>query len=195
MILVFWMLSFKPTFSLSSLTFLKRLFRSSSLSAIAVASSAYLRLLVFLPAVLIPASIQGSQVTRCTVLTGRGTSARDDVNRCKENTWQSSTRFADLRNRLGKLGDKRTLLAWHRTTGKTTAEITLNNERRKLPSPDKIKNKTRCLVPCSAAGPASAVAKENEVSVQTEAKAALFADDTIPYVEKLWNSSVARIYC
>ena len=32
-ILVFWMLSFKPTFSLSSLTFIKRLFSSSSLSA------------------------------------------------------------------------------------------------------------------------------------------------------------------
>ena len=34
MILVFWMLSFKPTFSLSSFTFIKRLFHSSSLSAI-----------------------------------------------------------------------------------------------------------------------------------------------------------------
>ena len=53
MILVFWMLSFKPTFSLSSFTFIKRLF-GSSLSAIRVASSAYLRLLVFLPAILIP---------------------------------------------------------------------------------------------------------------------------------------------
>ena len=31
--LVFWMLSFKPTFSLSSFTFVKRLFSSSSLSA------------------------------------------------------------------------------------------------------------------------------------------------------------------
>ena len=31
MILVFWMLSFKPTFSLSSFTFIKRLFRSLSL--------------------------------------------------------------------------------------------------------------------------------------------------------------------
>ena len=29
MILVFWMLSFKPTFSLSSLTFIKRLFEKS----------------------------------------------------------------------------------------------------------------------------------------------------------------------
>ena len=36
MILVFWMLSFKPTFSLSSFTFIKRLFSSSSLSADAV---------------------------------------------------------------------------------------------------------------------------------------------------------------
>ena len=34
MILVFWMLSFKPNFSLSSFTFIKRLFSSSSLSAI-----------------------------------------------------------------------------------------------------------------------------------------------------------------
>ena len=38
MILVFWMLSFKPTFPLSSFTFIKRLFSSSSLSAIRVVS-------------------------------------------------------------------------------------------------------------------------------------------------------------
>ena len=43
MIFVFWMLSFKPTFSLSCFTFIKRLFSSSSLSAIRVVSSAYLR--------------------------------------------------------------------------------------------------------------------------------------------------------
>ena len=55
MILVFWMLSFKLTFSLSSFTFIKRPFSSSSLSAIRVVSSAYLRLLKFLPAILIPA--------------------------------------------------------------------------------------------------------------------------------------------
>src|SRR5574341_453905 len=55
MILVFCMLSFKPTFSLSSFTFIKRLFSSSSLSAIRVVSSAYLRLLIFLLAILIPA--------------------------------------------------------------------------------------------------------------------------------------------
>ena len=53
MIFVFWMLSFKPTFSLSSFTFMKRLF-SSSLSAIRVVSSAYLRFLIFLLAILIP---------------------------------------------------------------------------------------------------------------------------------------------
>ena len=59
MILVFWMLSFKPTFSFSSFTFLKRLF-SSSLSAIRVMSSAYMRLLIFLPAILIPAYASSS---------------------------------------------------------------------------------------------------------------------------------------
>ena len=48
-LLVFWMLSFKPTFSVSSFTFIKRLFSSSSLSAIRVVSSAYLRLLIFSP--------------------------------------------------------------------------------------------------------------------------------------------------
>ena len=43
-ILVFLMLQYKPCFSLSSFT-LKRLFSSSSLSAIRVVSSAYLRLI------------------------------------------------------------------------------------------------------------------------------------------------------
>ena len=42
MIFVFWRLSFKSAFSLSSYTFIKRLFSSSSLSAISVVSSAYL---------------------------------------------------------------------------------------------------------------------------------------------------------
>ena len=55
MILVFWMLSFKPALSLSS--FIKRLFSSSSLFAIRVT---YLRLLIFLPAILIPTSESSS---------------------------------------------------------------------------------------------------------------------------------------
>ena len=55
MILVFWMLSFKPAFSLSSFTLIKRLFSSSSLSAIRVLSSAYLGLLISLLALLTPA--------------------------------------------------------------------------------------------------------------------------------------------
>ena len=59
MILVFWKLNFKPTFSLSSFTFIKRLF-SSSLSAIRVVSSAYLRFPIFLPAILIPACASSS---------------------------------------------------------------------------------------------------------------------------------------
>ena len=60
MILVFWMLSFKPAFSLSSFTYIKRLFSSSSLSAISVVSSVYLRLLIFLLEILIPACASSS---------------------------------------------------------------------------------------------------------------------------------------
>ena len=60
MIFIFWMLSLKPAFSLSSFTFIKTLFSSSSLSAIRVVSSAYLRLLIFLPEILIPACASSS---------------------------------------------------------------------------------------------------------------------------------------
>ena len=60
MILVLWMLSFKPTFSLSSFTFIKRLFSSSLLSAIRVVSSVYLRSLVILLEILIPACASSS---------------------------------------------------------------------------------------------------------------------------------------
>src|SRR5574337_1323317 len=57
------MLNFKPTLSLSFFTFIKRFF-SSSLSAIRVVSSAYLRLLIFLPAILIPACASSSPAFR-----------------------------------------------------------------------------------------------------------------------------------
>ena len=60
MILVFWMLSFKPPFSLSSFTFIKRLFSSSLLSIVRLLSSAYLRLWLFLLAILIPACASSS---------------------------------------------------------------------------------------------------------------------------------------
>ena len=59
-IFVFWMLSFKPAFSLSSFTSIRRLFSSSSLSAIRMVSSAYLRLSIFLPAVLSSAYVHSS---------------------------------------------------------------------------------------------------------------------------------------
>ena len=69
--LSFWMLSFKPTYSLSSVTFIKRFFSSSLLSAISVVSPAYLRLLIFLPAILIPACASSSpHFAWCTLLLG-----------------------------------------------------------------------------------------------------------------------------
>ena len=58
-IFVLWMLSFKSAFSCSSFTFIKRLF-SYLLFAIRVVSSAYLRLLIFLLAILIPACASSS---------------------------------------------------------------------------------------------------------------------------------------
>jgi len=54
------MLSLKPTSLLCSFTVIKRLFSSSSLSAIRVVSSAYLKLLIFLLAILIPACVSSS---------------------------------------------------------------------------------------------------------------------------------------
>ena len=59
MILSFLMLSFKPAFSFFFFTLIKTLFSSSSLSAIRVVLSAYLRLLS-LPTVLIPAYASSS---------------------------------------------------------------------------------------------------------------------------------------
>ena len=58
--LSFLNVEFKPTFSLSFFTSIKRLFSSSSLPATRVVSSAYLRLLIFLPALLIPACASSS---------------------------------------------------------------------------------------------------------------------------------------
>ena len=60
-ILVFWMLNFKSTFSIPSFTSIRRLFSSSLLSSIKVLLSAYLRLLIFLPTILIPLALPPAQ--------------------------------------------------------------------------------------------------------------------------------------
>ena len=62
MILVFWMFSFKPAFSLSSFTFIRKLFSFSSFCTIRAVSSAYLRLLIFLLEILIPVYASSSPV-------------------------------------------------------------------------------------------------------------------------------------
>ena len=64
MIFIFWMLSFRPVFSLSSFTFIKRLFSSSSFSALRVVLSSYLKLLTFLPTILISACESSSPAFR-----------------------------------------------------------------------------------------------------------------------------------
>ena len=62
MILVLWMLSYKPAFSFSSFTLIKRLLSSSSLFDIRVVSSAYLRSLIVLLEILISACASSSLV-------------------------------------------------------------------------------------------------------------------------------------
>ena len=65
MIFIFWMLSFKPVFSVSSFTFRKRLFSSSLLSARSMVSSAYLSLLIFFLAIF-PACASSSSAFHMT---------------------------------------------------------------------------------------------------------------------------------
>ena len=60
MILVFWMLSFKPAFSLSSFTFIKKLCSSFSLSARVWCHLRYLRLQILHPEIMIPACASSS---------------------------------------------------------------------------------------------------------------------------------------
>ena len=86
MILVSWMLSFKSSFSLSSFTFIQRLFSSCSLSAITVVSAAYLKLLIFLPAILIPACASSS-------LTFRMIYSAYKLNKQDDNIWPLYTLF------------------------------------------------------------------------------------------------------
>ena len=62
----FLMLNFKAAFSLSSFTLIKRLFCSSSFSAVRVVPSAYLRSLIFLLGSLIPVC-DSSRLTFCLI--------------------------------------------------------------------------------------------------------------------------------
>ena len=84
----FSMLSFKPTFSLSSFTFIKRLFSSSLLSDMRVVSSAYLRLLIFLPAILIPACASSSPAFRMMYSTCKLNKQCDDIQ-----PWRTPSQF------------------------------------------------------------------------------------------------------
>ena len=92
--LVFWMLSFKPAFSFSSFTFIKRLCSSSLLYAIMVVSSAYLRLLICLLAVLIPACALSSPLFRLIDGGKMETVANRWENSGKWKQWQTLSSWA-----------------------------------------------------------------------------------------------------
>ena len=67
----FGFFSLKPDLSLSSFSLIKRLFSSSSLSAVRVVSSAYLWLLTFLPPILIPACNSSRHLSWCAQRIGK----------------------------------------------------------------------------------------------------------------------------
>ena len=86
------MLSFKSAFSLSSFTFIKRLFSSSLLSAIGVVSPAYLRLLIFLLAILISAYASSSlafQMETHDTVQETGIKTIPKEKKCKKAKWLS----------------------------------------------------------------------------------------------------------
>jgi len=74
-----FLLSFKLAFSFSSFTLIKRFFRSSSISAIRVVLSAYLRLLIFLLAILIPDYDSSSQIFRMIYSTQKLNKQRNNI--------------------------------------------------------------------------------------------------------------------
>ena len=74
-----FLLSFKLAFSFSSFTLIKRFFRSSSISAIRVVLSAYLRLLIFLLAILIPDYDSSSQIFRMIYSTQKLNKQGDNI--------------------------------------------------------------------------------------------------------------------
>ena len=73
----FFLLRFKPAFSLSSFTLIKKLFSSSSLSAIRVVLSAYLRVLIIHLAILIPAC-DSSSLVFCMMYSAYKLNKQDD---------------------------------------------------------------------------------------------------------------------
>ena len=60
MMFIFWILNFKSGFSISTFTFVKTLFSSFLFSGIRVVSFSFLKLLIFLLAILIPACASSS---------------------------------------------------------------------------------------------------------------------------------------
>ena len=94
------MLSFKPTFSLSSFTFIKRLYIFLSLSDIRVVSSAFLRLLIFLPEILIPARASSS-FTFCMMENNRMGKTKDLFKKIRDAKGTFHAEMGTIKNRNG----------------------------------------------------------------------------------------------
>ena len=82
MIFFFFYVEFQASFFTLLFTLIKRLLSSSSFSAIRVVSSAYLRLLMFLPAVLIPANDSSSLAFHVMYSAERVNNQDDNIQPC-----------------------------------------------------------------------------------------------------------------
>ena len=90
---LFFECCFKPDFSLSSFTFIKRLFNSPSQSAIMVVLPAYLRLLIFLPEILILACASSGLAFHMMYSTYKLNTQDDNIQRWHTSfpIWKQST--------------------------------------------------------------------------------------------------------
>ena len=90
----------KPAFSLFSFTLIKRLFSSSLLSARRVVSSAYLRLLIFLPAILIP-TYDSSSLAFCIMSSAFKLNKQIRSDQLLSRVWLSATPWIAARQASG----------------------------------------------------------------------------------------------
>ena len=123
------MLSFKSAFSLSSLTPIKKLFRSSSISVIRAVSSAYLRWLIFLLAISIPACDSSSlafyMIYSAYKLNKQGDNFKKDIISlyplCESEYYKNLPRLSANKH---SLNENKHCKMWHLSRGTTSISLT-----------------------------------------------------------------------
>ena len=112
LIFFFWVLSFKPALSLSSFTFMKRLFSSSSLSAIRVVSCAYLRLLLFIGVVYYCLDFPGGSDCKASAYNAGDLGSVPGLGRSPGEWNGYPLQYSDLENSMGCIESQRVGHNW-----------------------------------------------------------------------------------